>query len=81
MSYPLRLTTDSSQSDYSGVRAVTGSGGVVSVPPERAASRRASSRQSEIARAIAPQLTAISATLKVGQRHWFTPRSRKSTTP
>lgn len=48
-----------------------GDGGQEPAQPEGAASarlRRASSSQSEMARAIAPQLTAISATLKVGQR-------------
>src|SRR5882672_4718524 len=43
--------------------------------------RRASSRQSEMASSTAPQLTAISATLKVGQRSAPKPTSRKSTTP
>ncbi len=42
---------------------------------------RASSRQREMASAMAPQLTAMSATLKVGQRWTPTPTSRKSTTP
>ena len=43
--------------------------------------RRESSRHIEITRAMAPQLTAMSATLNVGQRSAPMPTSRKSTTP
>src|ERR1043166_1074069 len=61
-----------------------GDGGQGPAQAEEAASRlarRASSSQSETARAIAPQLTPMSATLKVGQRCGPIPTSMKSTTP